>query len=215
MIWSNDRRKELISWLMTNGKKEFYSALKTQKFLFFFESFSKLKGYDPDFSKLKAYKNGPVFSDLYGDYKYRFDELVDVVTQVTPISIDESLAKKAHFLTKIMDNGELSELTHQFDIWSIHEDDIQKGLAQIEMKESDFSASDWQLTNELFDMYDNTIIENSEVLVIGNKHFLFSKNDFRKLNEEQKNTLELISLEESLINPVYVEIGSEGELIID
>ena len=32
---------------------------------------------------------------------------------------------------------------------------------------------------------------------------------------KNKNTLELIALEESLINPVYVEIGSEGELIID
>lgn len=85
----------------------------------------------------------------------------------------------------------------------------------IEMKESDFSESDCHLASELFDMYDNSVIENSEVLVIGNRHFLLSKNDFRNLNEEQKNTLELISLKESLINPVYVEIGSEGELIID
>lgn len=215
MIWSNDRRKELISWLMDNGKKEFYSALKTQKFLFFFESFSKVKGKDSDFSRLKAYKNGPVFIEVYGDYKYRFDELVDVVSEITPNSIDENLAKKAHFLTRIMDNVELSDLTHQFDIWKVHEDEIQKNVMHIEMKDSDFSESDCQLASELYEMYDDSIIENSEVLVIGNRHFLLSKNDFRKLSEEQKNTLELIALEESLINPVYVEIGSEGELIID
>lgn len=45
----------------------------------------------------------------------------------------------------------------------------------IEMKDSDFSESDCQLASELYEMYDDSIIENSEVLVIGNRHFLLLK----------------------------------------
>ena len=62
-----------------------------------------------------------------------------------------------------------------------------KNVMHIEMKDSDFSESDCQLASELYEMYDDSIIENSEVLVIGNRHFLLSKNDFRKLSEEQKH----------------------------
>nr|DAM28554.1 MAG TPA: hypothetical protein [Caudoviricetes sp.] len=215
MIWTNERRKKLISWLIKNGPKEYYSALKTQKFLFFFESFSKINNQDYDFSKLKAYKNGPVFSEVYGDYKYNFEELTEESSKMTLDNIDTITAKKAHFLTQIMNNDELSTLTHQFDMWRTHESEIENGVLQIEMKEKDFTHSDCELAQELFDLYDISFVDRSEVLIVGDKHFLFTKKDFASLNETQKSTLEKIALEEDLINPVYVEIGNEGDLIID
>lgn len=215
MIWTNERRKELIAWLIKNGPKEYYSALKTQKFLFFFESFSKVNDQDYDFSKLKAYKNGPVFSEVYGDYKYNFEELTEESSKMSTAKVDITTAKKAHFITQIMNNDELSILTHQFDMWKTHEKKIEEGVLHIEMLEKDFTYSDCELAKELFELYDISVVEGSEILVVGDKHFLLNKDDFSNLTEIQKSTLEMIALEENLTNPVYVEIGDEGDLIID
>ena len=215
MIWTNERRKTLIGWLIENGPKEYYSALKTQKFLFFFESFSKLNDSEYDFSRLKAYKNGPVFSEVYGDYQYNFDELTNESSKTDFLSVNQECAKKAHFLTRIMSNDELSELTHQYNIWNVHQKEIDSGKLQIEMCETDFSDSDVNLTKELYNLYDLSVIDSLEVLIVGRVHYLLDKRDFMALNDTQKATLEMVALEENLTNPVYVEIGEEGELIID
>ncbi len=38
------------------------------KFLLFYEAFAKTFGEQPDFSHLRGYKKGPVFSNVWGDY---------------------------------------------------------------------------------------------------------------------------------------------------
>lgn len=54
-----------------------------------------------------------------------------------------------------------------------------------------------------------------EILRIGQKNFVFSKEDFEKLNEEHLELLDSLSTNEELLNPVYVEVESNGRLVID
>src|SRR5699024_4743813 len=121
-INSNERKVELSSWLKLNQPSEFSDNLKLQKFLFFYEVLSKIENEEADFSYLRAYPNGPVFSNVYGDYVYqslafitRLDEFVD-----KPINeVNEERAKFAGFLVKILNEKELSDLTHELDAWKI------------------------------------------------------------------------------------------------
>lgn len=54
-----------------------------------------------------------------------------------------------------------------------------------------------------------------EILRIGQKNFVFSKEDFEKLNEEHLELLDSLSTNEELLNPVYVEVEPNGRLVID
>ncbi len=68
MIYSNDRKRCLSGWLHQNSTIAYNTALKLQKFLLFYECFSKVSGEKADFGHLRGYKRGPVFSQVWGDY---------------------------------------------------------------------------------------------------------------------------------------------------
>ena len=68
MINSNNRKLCLSGWLKHNNEQEYNTPLKLQKFLFLYEAFSKVAGEVTDFSHLKGYQRGPVFSHVWGDY---------------------------------------------------------------------------------------------------------------------------------------------------
>ncbi len=65
--------------------------------------------------------------------------------------------------------------------------------------------------------FDQSTIKDSQIIEIQNKIFLFEKEEFKQLRPEHYDTLDLLveKHKDLLENPVYVEIGSEGELIID
>ena len=67
MLFSSDRKLSLSGWLQENNTLSYFSPLRLQKFLFFYEAFSKADGDYSDFSHLKGYKRGPVFSQVWGD----------------------------------------------------------------------------------------------------------------------------------------------------
>ena len=54
MLWSNERKLALSGWLNENHRSSYSSSLKLQKFLFFYECFSKVDGEEHDFSNLKG-----------------------------------------------------------------------------------------------------------------------------------------------------------------
>ena len=60
MIISNNRKQYLSGWLKNNYYSAYETPIKLQKFLFFYESFSKVRDQIVDFSYLKGYKK-----DLY------------------------------------------------------------------------------------------------------------------------------------------------------
>lgn len=216
-INSNTRKVELSSWLKHKQPGEFTDNLKLQKFLFFYEALSKLEEDESDFNYLRAYPNGPVFSNVYGDYIYQSIAFMDSIEQVDlqkTNNIDEERAKFSGFLVKILSEEELSDLTHELDAWKVHEPKIKKGIKNITIHESDFSEDDFHLLRTLRSMYPNDLIDDSEVISIMDKNFILPKEDLQKLTEEQKNVFLTLANEE-LNNPVFVNLSEEGVLLID
>ena len=214
---SNARKLELSSWLANHQPQEFRVNLKLQKFLFFYEAFSKIDGEDGDFEYLRAYQNGPVFSNVYGDFIHNsayFFPAVQAVISESIKSVNEERAKVSGFLVKILTEEELSDLTHELDAWKVHESEIKKGVRNISIREEDFSQADFQLLETLREMYPNELIDNSTVISIMDKNFLLSNDDFARLTEDQTKIF-LNLANEDLENPVYVSFTEEGALLID
>ena len=217
MIYSNDRKIELSGWLKAHDEDSYNDPLKLQKFLFFYESFSKVSGETADFDYLRGYENGPVFSSVYGDYRndrIEFDNAVES-RQLSDNTVNQSRAKRCDFVVRILSDEDLSELTHKMNIWRSKRSRILSGEKQVPLLESDFNDSDSDLIRMLEVMYPDELIDNSSVLKIGDHYFVFSKSDYTKLTDKHRKALSTIARHEMLHNPVYVEIDEEGSLLVD
>lgn len=217
MINSDDRKLELSGWLMENDEDSYNDPLKLQKFLFFYESFSKANGKPADFDYLRGYKNGPVFSSVYGDYTKERNEFDQRAREcyLAVHSIDDRYAVRSDFVVKILSDEDLSDLTHQMNIWSAKADKIFAGHKQVSLDESDFNQDDVSLMHLLESMYPDELIANSCVMRIRDHYFVFSEDDYKRLTDEHRKALFTIARHEELHNPVYVEIDEEGSLLID
>lgn len=117
-----------IVWLHQQEDIAKFSKLQLQKFLFLYEMFQFAEKKDSDFTFLKAYKNSPVFSNFYGDITCRKDEIQEYLKQKQcDFDIDENNARISQFIINTMTDSELSELTHQFNMWSTHKEEIDAG----------------------------------------------------------------------------------------
>lgn len=218
MINSNPRKLRLSGWLKENGSSEYNSPLKLQKFLLFYEMFSKIEGDEADFSSLKGYKKGPVFSNVWGDYtheKTAFDTESQNAYQNGRDKINQSRAEKSHFLVTILNLEELSSLTHELNIWKSKEARIMSGEQQVSLKESDFNDNDEKIIKLLEEMYPASLIKNSRIIQTDRHSFIFSKKDATRLTAKHFDILCTLSNDEQLENPVYADIDEEGRLIID
>ena len=202
-----------IAWLNQQEDIAKFSKLQLQKFLFLYEMFQFAEKKDSDFTCLKAYKNGPVFSNFYGDITYRKDEIQEYLKQKKcDFNIDENNARISQFIINTLTDSELSDLTHQFHMWSTHKEKIDVGQKQIPMSKEDITDDDIEILNLLKSSEPDF---DYEILRIGQKNFVFSKEDFMNLNEEHLELLDSLSTNEELLNPVYVEVESNGRLVID
>lgn len=218
MIYSNERKLCLSGWLKHHHEREYDNPLKLQKFLLLYESLSKVAGEEPDFTHLRGYKRGPVFSNVWGDYtkeRALFDVAAEKSYESKKISIDEVRAQKSGFMTATLSERELSELTHKMNLWKSKENRIMSGERQVSLSENDFNAEDVQLISLLDRMYPIAMVESSEVISMNNVYFVFNKSDIPKLTEEHFDILSVLTDKEELHNPVYVDIDEEGRLIID
>lgn len=115
-INTSDSRIKKVAWLNNRQDISSYSKLQLQKFLFFYEMFQFAESKEYDFSSLKAYKNGPVFSNFYGDITYREDEVLDSIKRFSDGldsgDIDEENALTSKFLIETLTDSELSSLSH-------------------------------------------------------------------------------------------------------
>lgn len=212
------RKRAIGGWLKDNYRRGFASGLKLQKFLFFYETLSKIEGDKADFSYLRGYKNGPVFSDVYGDYFYRKEEFikgVDEAYKFKPDLVNEKRAKFASFLVNILNEEELSELTHELNIWKSKEKEINSNIRQVTLEEKDLTNDDIDLINSLRETYSDEYIASVEVIEIANKSFIIKKEDISRMNEDQKNALITLSSNDDLDNPVYVTLSEDGVLLVD
>ncbi|MUV39493.1 hypothetical protein JNUCC1_03371 [Lentibacillus sp. JNUCC-1] len=218
MLNSNTRKKSLSGWLKNNYEQEFSNGLKLQKFLFFYEALSKIDNDDYDFNYLKGYKRGPVFSNVYGDYTYRKDEFInaaDEAYQLKPELINEERARFSGFLTRVLNEEELSDLTHEMNIWNEKELEIMSEVKQIPLNEDDLNENDVSLMETLRQTYPSNFINSTVVIEVEDKSFVIDKDDFNKLTEEQQNLLLTLSDNDELENPVYVKISEDGVLLVD
>lgn len=215
---SNTRKQALSGWLKINYSSEFSSSLKLQKFLFLYEAYSKIEGDIADFRTLKGYVNGPVFSDVYGDYTYRKDEYVQVIEGAfneEVIEINEDRAKFVAFLVKILNEKELSDLTHELNIWKAKEEDINRGVRHVALDENDLTQCDVDLLASLRDMYPITYIDSVHVIQISGKSFIINKEDIPKLTQEQREIFITLANDETLENPVYISVSEDGVVLVD
>ena len=218
MLYSNIRKLLLSGWLQKHDAPAYCSPLRLQKFLFLYEAFSKVDSGNADFSRLKGYKRGPVFSPVWGDYtkdRKEFDARALEAYNREKAKVNEVRAKRSSFIVSSLSENELSELTHQFNIWQAKSLRIMSGEQQVELCENDFNESDSQIVRMLEKMYPADMIQNSEIINVGEIYFVFSKKDIEKLTEQHLDILSMVSEQEELHNPVYVEIDEDGRLCVD
>jgi len=162
-----------IAWLNKQEEIAKFSKLQLQKFLYFYEMFQYVDGNDYDFSSLKAYKNGPVFSNFYGDITYREEEISDYLRSAKEDNTTNELnARTSKFLIETMTDSELSDLTHEFDMWKVHKDKISANVQQIPMSEEDITDDDIDLIEFI---RSSEPAFKYEVLMVGDKRFVCSR----------------------------------------
>lgn len=218
MIYSNERKLCLSGWLKENNNASYEIPLKLQKFLLFYEAFSKVSGENPDFSHLRGYKKGPVFSNVWGDYtkeRSNFNSAAQHAFASNSVAIDTARAEKCAFMVSTMTEKELSDLTHQMNLWKCKEKRIMHGEYQVDLSERDFNSDDEKLIRTLDAMYPSQLVENSTVVCLDRKYFVFTKSDAQHLTEEHFDILLTLAENEELHNPVFVDIDDEGRLIVD
>lgn len=218
MINSNDRKRCLSGWLLQNNRTEYDAPLRLQKFLFLYECFSKAAGEKPDFSHLRGYKKGPVFSQVWEDYtkeRSAFDSAASESYRTGKTWINETRAKKCAFIVGTLSENELSELTHSMNLWKAKEERIRQGEYQVDLEEADFNAHDADIISTLDGMYPIELIDNSTIVEIDNQYFVFNKKEMPRLTEQHFDTLSTLAESGQLMNPVYAEIDEKGVLVIE
>jgi len=219
MINSNVRKLTLSGWLKKNSIIAFHSSLRFQKFLFFYEAFSKVDGdSDADFSGLKGYKNGPVFSTVWGDYtkeSYAFEREADECFEENSEKVNNDRALQCAFIVMTLSESELSALTHIMNIWKSQEELINKGILQVPLYETDFNQNDVDLIKSLQSMYPVSLINSSKIIPMDNIYFVVNEDSFQKLNGEHFDILSALVKNEELHNPVFIDIDESGCLVID
>lgn len=217
-MYSSIRKRALSGWLKKYHEKEFFLPLKLQKFLFFYEALSKIEKDVVEFNKLKGYINGPVFSDVYGDYFHRRDDFINEVENDyndNIKSVNNARAKFAGFLISILNEDELSNFTHEFNIWKAKENDIRSGVRDVSLYEKDFNEKDAELLTSMKNMYPIDYIDSVKVIEISGKSFILNKEDIPKLTDESEYVFISLANESSLQNPVYISISDDGVVLVD
>ena len=219
MINSNNHKLALCGWLKENNPKEYSTPLKLQKFLLFYELFSKFSNESIDFSFLRGYKRGPVFSDVWGDYtkeKNLFNKRALQEYKNPENNLNNERARHCAFIVQILSDNDLSNFTHKLNLWNSKRERIDRGEKQVSLNIEDFNKDDEEKIKLLMEMYPLNLIENSEVVEVDNHFFIFSKEDYKKFTSEHYDVLcSVVQADKELQNPIYVEIDKNGRLLID
>lgn len=214
MAYSSERKQALIGWSYYNAG--FDSNMQLQKFLFFYELFSKVDGDSYELDGLKGYKNGPVFSTVFGDIKYDDNFIESCIKQfhTKANSVNESRAKLSGFLVKCLGN-KLSEFTHGMNMWASKRSEIENGIHQVPLCEDDFSENDATILRSIEVAYPESYIDSVEILNISGTTFIYFKDDEKRLSDSVRDTLNEAASNCDLDNPVYISFSETGELLLD
>ncbi|MCV3734360.1 hypothetical protein OF375_02110 [Ureaplasma miroungigenitalium] len=204
----------LLKWLVEQKIWGQINHLKIHKFVFFYMLFAWLIGSEYDFSYLSGYTNGPVFTQIYGDYVYRYNLLNGCLKQnINVCIVSDRCAQKALFLVMTHTNEELKLLTHSFLFWN-------QQLWSSNLKEDNHSFcidllgdKDKKMVSFLYECcLDYEIVK---IILIREKYFVMLKVGAFELSEPQIKLLETLSMNHLLVNPIYIHQSATGVLIID
>lgn len=215
---SSERKRYLSGWLEYNYPEEYTSSLKLQKFLFLYEAFSKVEKDSYEFAQLEGWKNGTVFCSVWNDYTKNKTEFNIVAREdyfKHKKDIDYNRAKICSFIVSILSEKDLSELTHQFHIWNCQINMIKAKIPHIKLYDRDFNSDDVRIVQLLRSMYPIEFIDSVNVVRIDDYAFLVPKEQYSRLTDTHLDTLVKLTENESLTNPVYIEIDDEGRLLVD
>lgn len=214
MTYSSERKRALVGWSFNNASS--FTNVQLQKFLFFYELLSKIDGDSYELDGLKGYKNGPVFSTVFGDVKYDDNFKSDCGKQFQSRAnlVNESRAKLAGFLVKCLGN-KLSEFTHNMNIWAVKRDEIEKGERQVPLSEEDFTDNDAAALRAIETAYPESYIDSVETINISGKTFIYFKSDENRLSNNVYDILYEVALDSEFDSPVYISFSEEGELLLD
>jgi hypothetical protein len=214
MANSSERKQALVGWSYNNSCS--FSNTQLQKFLFFYECFSKIDGDDYELEGLKGYKNGPVFSAVFVGLRYeeRFKEICAEKLPLRISMINERRAKLSDFLVKILGN-KLSEFTHGLNIWAAKREDIKNGERQVPLNEADFSQRDAAIFRDIKRAYPQEYIDSVDTRSINGKMFVLFKADAGRLTDAVMEALNEAAYDPEFDSPVYISFSETGELLLD
>lgn len=217
MVYSSERKKALSGWLQENNFQTYNNPFCLQKFLFFYEAFSKVSGDSYEFDGLKGYKRGPVFSAVWGDYskdRYEFDAVSSFEFKNHPEHVNIDRARQTQFIVNVFSEDDLIDMTHTMKIWGAKKRRIEAGEQQVLLNESDFSEDDARLVSQLLIAFPPEMTEQYAVISEYEKRFVIAKNDLSELSESHFDTLRIAAKSDLLENPVYLSIEN-GVLLFD
>ncbi|MCL2088225.1 MAG: hypothetical protein FWH14_01960 [Oscillospiraceae bacterium] len=214
MANASERKQALVGW--ANNNAGFNSGIQLQKFLFFYECFSKVDGDTYELDGLKGYKNGPVFSGVYGDNRYdaaNHNPRCNAMYAYQVGVINEPRAKLSAFLVDCL-GSKISDFTHKLNIWAAKEDEIKRN-PNVSLDEADFSEKDGSVFRNIERAYPESYIDSVNTLNLYGKTFIYFKNDKKRLTETVHNALNEAAHDPEFDSPVYITFGETGELLLD
>lgn len=207
-LYSDEDKFIKAAWLEQESEGSF-TPLQLQKFLFFYEMFSKTKGESYNIKSLCAYSNGPVFSNVYGDYLHDRTSFLERIKEITDFSsLSEEISRVSRLVIDSMTERELSNLTHNFDLWSVHEPEIKSGGRQIPISDCEITESDEKQLELLYNYYLKLDELGYKSIKIADKVFMVSKENAEDIKREHSETLDALSRKDDLINPVFIDVDT-------
>lgn len=198
--FSDDLKCEL-KWLEEQrNSQEKITGLKQQKFLLFYNLFLKSAKQVGNFTGLCAWKDGPVYTQVHAAIKHHFTikEIIESIEE--NITIDETLANVAKFIVELLSDEEVSELTHQFDFWTMIDDNYQNN----QILETNISTADQQKILQVLHFYDLEFINHHKIYKTKNTTFFIAKEQYNFVVQNFKNELERVRNDK----PVKIELDS-------
>lgn len=191
-----DFKLTLLKYFWDNREKSILKSptgVMKQKYLFFYNMFAKVNNQPYTLSGLKAFKNGPVFQDIYkAAQKNPRLESSNFAVQ----KINDDLAKITVFLLELY-GSRISAASHKFDLWQNAYSRANKTIEDEDITEDDIF--------KIKCLFEETKYALENCSLYFNKHRVPLL-----LPKEKKNYIinnfedELNSLELEEIIPVYV-----------
>lgn len=177
------------------------TGLRKQKYLFFYNAFSFVLDEKYNFNELKAFENGPVYSDVYSFVANNPRNYIEQM-ETQPFEINLKIAKITTFFLDSITDNELSAISHM-DFWN-----KAFNRSDTTISKEDFSANDIVALENLYSYSKNIFEKKYEVTKNKNENIIMYD---KSISEKVSGIIETISEE---CNPVILE-ESEGVIIVD